>query len=154
MVTRLKTQMTLARLQREMDELRAQRQFRRLESTSGVNLCSNDYLGLSSDPRLKSAIVEALAEAPRVSSTGSRLLSGHDQAWNDLESQLAALVGAEAALYFSSGYMANVGLLTAILGPAATVFSDSANHASIIDGIRLSGAKKMIFPHGDLNALE
>ncbi len=89
-----------------------------------------------------------------MSSTGSRLLSGHAAIWEELELQLARFTGAEEALYFNSGYAANVGLLSAVLRPEDVVFSDSANHASIIDGIRLSGARKVIFPHLDLNALE
>jgi 8-amino-7-oxononanoate synthase len=76
------------------------------------------------------------------------------QAWDDLESQLASFVGTEASVFFSSGYLANVGIFNSLLTPNAIVFSDSANHASIIDGIRLSRASKVIFPHSDLDALE
>jgi 8-amino-7-oxononanoate synthase len=90
----------------------------------------------------------------RVGGTGSRLLSGHDPVWNELEEEFAAFAGTEAALYFSSGYAANLGLLTAALGKVDVVFSDALNHASLIDGIRLSGARKEIYPHRDLNYLE
>ncbi len=81
-------------------------------------------------------------------------MSGNAPVWEQLEERLASFIGAEAALYFSSGYMANVGVLSTLLGPDSTVFSDSANHASIIDGIRLSRARKVIVPHGDLTFLE
>ena len=153
MKARWKTHLTLSRLQAELENLRSDNQFRRLGSVSGVNLCSNDYLGLSRDSRLKGVIRSAL-DQETVSSTGSRLLSGHHDAWDALEAKLASFVGAEGAVYFSSGYMANLGLFTSIIPPTATVFSDSANHASIIDGIRLARCRKIIFPHGDLDALE
>jgi 8-amino-7-oxononanoate synthase len=137
-----------------LDELQSRSQLRRLENTQGVTFCSNDYLGLSTDQRLRDAIAAAMAEGTPVGSTGSRLLSGHAPIWDQLESELARFAGTEAALYFSSGYAANVGLLTSLLRPEDVVFSDSANHASIIDGVRLSGARKVIFPHLDLNGLE
>ena len=120
----------------------------------GIDLSSNDYLGLASDPRMKQAVLEAVDAAPRIASTGSRLLSGHDEAWTALENDFARWVGAEAALYFTSGYAANIGLLSAILRPEDVVFSDSANHASLIDGMRLAKGRRVIFPHLDLNALE
>src|SRR6185312_3462681 len=81
-------------------------------------------------------------------------LSGHDDAWTILENDFAQWIGVEAALYFSSGYAANLGLLSAILRPEDVVFSDSANHASLIDGMRLAKSRRVIFPHLDLNALE
>src|SRR5262249_25031294 len=74
--------------------------------------------------------------------------------WERLETEFAAFAGAEAALYFPSGYAANMGLFGAVVKDGDTVFSDSANHASLIDGIRLSGARKVIFPHLDLVYLE
>jgi 8-amino-7-oxononanoate synthase len=120
----------------------------------GTNLCSNDYLGLSEDPGIKLALAHALEQSDRYSSSGSRLLSGYAAVWDDLEAELASFSGVESALYFSSGYLANAGLLSAIIKPDATVFSDSANHASLIDGIRLAGARKVIYPHNDLNYLE
>ena len=120
----------------------------------GVNFCSNDYLGLAADPRLRDAVAAALAAGSPVGSTGSRLLSGNAAIWEELESELAEFAGSEAALYFNSGYAANVGLFSSLLGPDDIVFSDSANHASIIDGIRLSGARKVVFPHLDLDVLE
>ncbi len=154
MRARWKSHPILERFEAELDDLRARDQFRELPEVEGINLSSNDYLALSDDPRLRFAIMRGLEEGPRWSSTGSRLLSGNARDWEKLESQLASFAGTEAALYFSSGYLANVGLLSAVLQREATAFSDSANHASLIDGIRLSGANKIIFPHLDLDFLE
>jgi 8-amino-7-oxononanoate synthase len=142
------------RILAELADLESRAQLRHLETVRGTDLGSNDYLGLSVDPRIKLAIREAVDSGLRVASTGSRLLSGHDDAWSAVENDFARWVGAEAALYFTSGYAANIGLLSAILRPEDVVFSDSANHASLIDGIRLAKCKRVIFPHLDLNALE
>ena len=144
----------LDRLAAILAALRGADQFRDLRSSGGIPLCSNDYLALATHPELKDAITRAVAENARIASTGSRLLSGNDARWEQLESDFAAFVGAEAALYFPSGYAANIGLLSSVLKPADTVFSDAANHASLIDGIRLSHAKRVVFPHLDLNSLE
>jgi len=138
----------------ELESLREQAQFRALEIPRGINLCSNDYLGLSTDPRLKAALLEGVARASSVGSTGSRLLSGNSREWEDLESEFASFAGTETALYFGSGYAANVGLLNSLLKPGDLVFSDALNHASLIDGIRLSGARKIIYPHLDLQFLK
>lgn len=145
---------TQKRIERELDSLREQLQFRTLEMPAGINLCSNDYLGLAIDPRLKQAVMEAVARSSAVGSTGSRLLSGNSRAWEELESAFADFAGTGAALYFGSGYAANIGLLSSLLKPGDVVFSDALNHASLIDGIRLSGAKKVIYPHRDLRFLE
>jgi len=142
------------RMAQQLGALRAQSQFRTLDTPTGINLNSNDYLGLATDPRLKQAVLDAVARVPAVGSTGSRLLSGNAREWEELESEFAEFVGTETALYFSSGYAANVGLLTSILSPGDTVFSDACNHASLIDGIRLSGAAKVICPHADMSFLE
>jgi 8-amino-7-oxononanoate synthase len=137
-----------------LERLRAQSQFRSLENPHGISLCSNDYLGLAGDPRLKQGVAVAVARSSRVGSTGSRLLSGNSVEWEDLEAEFARFAGTEAALYFGSGYAANIGLLSSILQPGDVVFSDALNHASLIDGIRLSGAAKVIYPHLDLASLE
>ena len=142
------------RIRAELTALESQAQFRRVEVVRGVNLVSNDYLGLATDPRMRQAVLDAVQAAPRVASTGSRLLSGHDEAWDALEREFARWIGADAALYFTSGYAANLGLLSALLRPEDVVFSDSANHASLIDGLRLSKCRRVIFPHRDLNVLE
>jgi len=142
------------RMARELDDLRGDSQYRTLETPRGIDLESNDYLGLAVDPRLKQSVLDAVATATCVGGTGSRLLSGNAPEWEEAESTFAEFAETEAALFFGSGYAANVGLLTSILKPGDTVFSDAANHASLIDGIRLSGAAKAIYPHLDLAFLE
>src|ERR1700676_1125730 len=147
-------QSLLAELQAGLRELESRSQRRTLVEITGVNLCSNDYLGLAENPALKRTVIEATANATRVGGSGSRLLSGHAAVWNELEEEFAAFAGTESALYFGSGYAANIGLLTSLANKNDVIFSDALNHASIIDGIRLSGARKIIYPHRDLNALE
>jgi len=134
--------------------LEARSQRRTLAEVQGVNLCSNDYLGLAGHPALHAAVVKAVEEATRIGGTGSRLLSGHAELWSELEERFADFAGTEAALYFGSGYAANLGLLSSLVGKEDLVFSDASNHASLIDGIRLSGARKVIYSHLDLGALE
>jgi 8-amino-7-oxononanoate synthase len=141
-------------LRAELDRLETRHELRRLGQLEGVNLSANDCLGLSTDPRLSRAVAAALEAGTPVASTGSRLLSGNAVEWERLESAFTRFIGTEAALFFSSGYAANMGLLGAILRPDDTVFSDESNHASLIDGIRLSRARKVIFPHLDLDYLE
>ncbi|MXZ87777.1 MAG: 8-amino-7-oxononanoate synthase, partial [Dehalococcoidia bacterium] len=117
-----------------------------------LNLTSNNYLGLAADPR----VVEASATAARVygaSVSASRLLCGSTPLHEELETRLAALKGQEAALLYSSGYLANLGVLTALAGPGDAIFSDALNHASIIDGCRLSGAGTTIYRHCDAGHL-
>jgi 8-amino-7-oxononanoate synthase len=144
----------LDRMAGNLSALRNANQYRELAIPSGIQLGSNDYLGLSSNAALKDAIARALLSDSHVASTGSRLLSGHHQRWDRLEEEFADFVGVEAALYFASGYAANIGLLASTLRSDDIVFSDAANHSSLIDGIRLSRARKVIFPHLDLNQLE
>jgi 8-amino-7-oxononanoate synthase len=152
--TRLAFNPTLDRIEKELASLRARSLHRTLESMDGSNFCSNDYLALSKHPDLVSAVREAIVPGERVASTGSRLLSGHVDAWEEVEEEFADYVGAEASLFFNSGYAANIGVLTSILRDGDIVFSDSANHASLIDGMRLSRVRKVIFPHLNLDALE
>lgn len=144
----------LSEMETALAALQERSQLRNFTKIEGVNFCSNDYLGLAEDSRLKTALIEAVENARYVGGTGSRLLSGHDLLWNELEEEFAHFAGTESALYFASGYAANIGLLTAVLGKSDVVFSDALNHASLIDGIRLSGARREIYPHLDLNALE
>src|SRR5262249_24272297 len=136
-------QKLLSELKRELAELSARAQLRSFAQVAGVNLSSNDYFGLAQDARLKEATLAAVAACAGVGGTGSRVLSGHDAVWNELEEQFAAFAGTEAALYFQNGYAANIRLLSAELGKGDLVFSDELNHASLVDGIRLSGARKV-----------
>jgi 8-amino-7-oxononanoate synthase len=144
----------LDRLANELSALRTADQLRNLTNPSGIRLGSNDYLGLSTHPRLKSAIIRALEEDERYCSTGSRLLTGNHERWDQLEFAFARFIAADAALYFPTGYAANIGLLASVLHEDDFVLSDAANHASLIDGIRLSRAQRVIFPHLDLDYLE
>jgi len=135
-------------------ELEQRHQRRSLAETKGIDFCSNDYLGLAEHPALKEAVTQAVQKSSRVGGTASRLLSGQTEQWRTLEQEFAKFAGMEAALFFGSGYAANMGLLSALVGTDDVVYSDVLNHASLIDGMRLSGARKVIYPHLDLNALE
>jgi 8-amino-7-oxononanoate synthase len=125
---------------------------RTLRAPSGVDLSSNDYLNLSTDPRVVGRF-QAAAARDGVGSTGSRLLRGHRDAFARLESRFAAFKGAARALYFSSGYLANLAVLATLAEPGDTIVSDERNHASLIDGARLSRARVVIAPHNDPGAL-
>ena len=116
-------------------------------------LASNNYLGLIDHPRLKRAAQEAV-ERYGCGSGGSRLTTGTLPLHTKLEAELAAFKGTEAALLFDTGYMANVGILSALGQEGVVFFSDALNHASIIDGCRLSRAKTIIYSHNDMRDLE
>lgn len=118
-----------------------------------LNLSSNDYLGLAQDPRLIAAS-QAAAARWGVGAGASRLVVGHLALHETVETALAAFKGTEAAVIFSTGYMANVGVIAALMGPGDVIFSDRLNHASIMDGIKLAGAALQRFPHRDLDRLE
>ena len=139
------------------------RSLREIESAQGPRvqiagedyllLCSNNYLGLANHPRL----IESACQAARDFGTGSgasRLVSGSMSLHHRLEERVAEFKSTEAALVYNTGYAANNGILQGLLGPEDTVFSDSLNHASIIDGCRLSGARKLVYPHNDMSALD
>src|SRR5262245_1327349 len=121
----------LNRLEGDLETLRRRHQLRQLSIPTGIELSSNDYLGLSRHPSLKVAIRRALEEDARTGSTGSRLLSGNSERWEAVEAQFAEWIGTEGALYFPSGYAANIGVLTSVLRDTDTIFSDAANHASL-----------------------
>src|SRR5207302_692791 len=116
-----------------------------------INLCSNNYLGLASDPRLKEAARRAIDEYG-VGSGAVRTIAGNMTIPQALERRLATFKRAEAALLFQSGFTANAGTVAALLGKEDVVVSDELNHASIIDGCRLSGAERKVFPHKDIAA--
>lgn len=116
-------------------------------------LASNDYLGLADDPRVKTCAAEALA-AYGAGSGGSRLTTGSLELHGRLERRLAAFKQAQAALLFNTGYMANVGVITALCRKEWVIFSDELNHASIIDGCRQSRAQIVVYRHNDMGDLE
>ena len=147
--------------QLESDGLRRRR--RTLETSCGplarvdgrelISFCSNDYLGLASDP----ALIEAASTGARtwgVGSGASHLVSGHLLPHEALEQQLAAFTGFPKALLLSTGFMANLAIVPAIVGRGDAVFADKLNHASLIDAVQLSRADSQRYPHGDLAALE
>lgn len=156
----------LARIQRGLAQLGEDNLLRSrmlLESAQGahvrvngrdlVSFCSNDYLGLADDPALKDAALAAI----RVSGVGagaSHLVTGHHRLHHEFEQAFADFVGKPAALLFSTGYMANLGVLTALLGRQGEVFADKLNHASLNDAALQCGAKFTRYAHGDLVQLE
>lgn len=115
--------------------------------------CSNDYLGLANHPRIVAAAVDG-AMRYGVGEGASHLLSGHSAVHQHLETSLAEFMRMPQALLFSSGYQANIGAITALVGPGDAVFSDALNHASLIDGVRLSRAEVVRYPHSDHRFLE
>jgi 8-amino-7-oxononanoate synthase len=117
-----------------------------------VNFGGNDYLGLAADSRLREAAIRAIAEQGWGASA-SPLVIGHGEEHQRLEHCLAEFAGTEASLLFTSGYAANVGTIVSLVGPGDTIFSDAHNHASIIDGCRLSRARVEVYPHRDWQAL-
>jgi 8-amino-7-oxononanoate synthase len=118
-----------------------------------LDLAGNDYLGLARSPDVVAGAVAA-AERYGAGSTGSRLVTGTTPLHLELEAQLASWTGAESALVFSSGYLANIGAVTALSGPGTLVVSDESNHASLIDACRLSRARLSVTPNGDAAAVE
>lgn len=118
-----------------------------------INFCSNDYLGLANHPFVIDAFKNA-ADLYGVGSGASHLVSGHSVEHHRLEQDIAQLMGRERALLFSTGYMANIGTINALVGKGDAVFQDKLNHASLLDGGLLSGARFQRFLHNDLEDLE
>lgn len=153
-----------ARLQQRLDALQAQSLYRlrrivdgshgarlRVDGRDCLNFCSNDYLGLAADPRLAEAARRALADCG-VGSGAAALVSGHNRLHRQLEDALAEFLGRPRALLFSTGWAANLGTLRALLGRGDRLVADELNHASLIDGGRLSGAEYRRYAHADLDA--
>ena len=136
------------RLRNGLGELENAHRHRSLERASGVSFVDNDYLALSRSPEILRAGARA-AEVFGAGSRGSRLLGGHSALFEDVENKIADFFGAPAALLFSSGYLANLGVITALSEFFDGIVSDERNHASLIDGIRLSGLPKTIVKHQD-----
>ena len=125
----------------------------RVDGREAWLFAGSNYLDLARHPE----VVEAAARAARdfgCAAAGSRLINGNLDLHETLEAELAAFAGADSALVFSTGYMANVGILPALLGPGDVIVSDALNHASIVDACRLARADVRVFPHADLDALE
>lgn len=156
----------LQHIEEELQGLRQEGLYRSLLSVEGVEgpfvkiggkkylcFCSNDYLGLAGHPRIKRVAQEAI-ERYGWGTGASRLVSGNTTIHEALESALGGFKGTEAALVFPSGYMANVGTITALVGKGDIVIGDRLNHASLIDGCRLSGADFRVYAHKDTEGLE
>jgi 8-amino-7-oxononanoate synthase len=140
-------------LRRRLDELAAAGLGRSLEPARGIDLVSNDTLGLCEHPLLRARMRAALEHEP-AGAGAARMLRGERACFAALETRLARFCGSQAALLFPSGYAANVGLVQALAGREDLVVSDALNHASLIDGVRLSGACKAVVPHLDPGAVE
>ncbi|MFL6073506.1 MAG: 8-amino-7-oxononanoate synthase [Mycobacteriales bacterium] len=125
----------------------------RTAGSKAVDLAGNDYLGLAADPRVVAAAVSAAREWG-AGATASRLVTGTTALHDELEEALADFCGQPAALVFSSGYLANLGVVTSLGGPDALIVSDAHNHASLIDGCRLSRSRVAVVPHGDVAAVD
>ncbi len=151
---------------RELDALDEKGLLRRLAERAGsqsvrlmlddrelVNFGSNDYLALAAEPELRDAVARAMDEEGW-GSGASPLLTGHGSSHQLLEERLARFEGTEAALVFSSGYAANSGTVAALVGPGDVVFTDRKNHASLLDGCRLSRADVRVYPHCDCGRLK
>ena len=139
------------------------RRLRRVENEQGptlvldgrevINFSSNNYLGIANHPVLAAAAKEAI-DRYGCGSGASRLISGNMTLHEELETKLARFKGTGAALVFNSGFQANTGILSTLTAEGDAIFSDALNHASIIDGCRLSRAKSIVYAHGDLDQLE
>ena len=125
----------------------------RIDGRDYLSFCSNDYLGLASHPAVIAALKEG-ADRFGVGSGAAHLISGHSYAHQVLEEELADFVGRPRALLFSTGYMANLGVVTALSGRGDAVFQDRLNHASLIDAARLSDARLVRYAHNDMAALQ
>jgi len=146
-----------------LDAAGLRRQRRRVDRRKGVeihvdgrpvlNFCSNDYLGLADHPALVEAAIEG-AKRWGVGSGAAHLVSGHFAPHEAAEQALARFVGCEAALLFSTGYMVNAGVLSALVGRGDAIFADKLNHASLVDGALLTRADLRRYPHCDMAALE
>lgn len=131
----------------------AQGTLMRIDGREVINFCSNDYLGLANDPRVVQSFQDA-ANLYGVGAGSAHLINGHSKAHHELEERIASWTGREAALLFSTGYMANLAVLSALLSKHDRVFEDKLNHASLIDAGLLSGADFSRYLHGDCSSLE
>src|SRR5436190_10320507 len=158
--------MSVRFIEEELDGLKRNSLLRRLRTVSGeqgpvlnldgrpvINFSSNNYLGLADHPALRAA-AKAAIDRYGCGSGASRLISGNMTLHEQLEEKIAELKGTEAALVFNSGFQANTGILPTLVGEGDVILSDVLNHASIIDGCRLSRAKITVYGHCDLDQLE
>ncbi|WP_039928716.1 aminotransferase class I/II-fold pyridoxal phosphate-dependent enzyme [Leptospira yanagawae] len=140
-------------IQRKLDTIKEKQLFREIKTYLGVDFCSNDYLGLATNSSMLE-YYHSLTDLYPFGSTASRLVRGNYDSMDLFENEFASFVEGEAALLVSNGFVANFGLIDSIAAPDCYVFTDRLNHASILDGIRISGAKKKYYNHLDLNHLQ
>ncbi len=142
------------RLQRELQARAEARALRTLQVHAGlIDLASNDYLGFAQDATLKQLVEQEIAQLPAIGSGGSRLLTGNNAYVETVEQEIAAFHSAPSALFFNSGYEANSGLLSTVVHRHDIILYDALIHASLREGIRLSGAKAYSFAHNDMEEL-
>ena len=141
-------------LKRELEEIKKQNLYReRINVESLKDFCSNDYLGLRKHPEVIEASIKALRDYG-LGSGASQLVSGYTKYHKELEEKLAQFKGVQKCLLFGSGFLANVGAIQVLVGEGDLILSDELNHASIIDGVRLSKADKKVFKHLDYDSVE
>jgi 8-amino-7-oxononanoate synthase len=141
------------RIRARLSERQSRGLTRAMRAPGGIDLSSNDYLKISTDPRVVGGFARGVA-AEGCGSTGSRLLRGEREVFSALERRFATFKKVDRALFFSSGYLANLAVLATLCERGDVIFSDALNHASLIDGARLSQAERVIVPHSDPAALE
>ena len=144
----------MRRLSAEIDQLRGKHAYRSLTLSSGRDFTSNDYLGLARHPALRAAAAAAMQEFGVAGAGGSRLLRGHHELHAQLEERAAKFFGSEKALYFGSGFLANLALFSTLCGRHDAVIFDERAHASIKEGIRASPAARYRAAHNDLESFE
>jgi 8-amino-7-oxononanoate synthase len=141
-------------IEQELNKLKEEGAFRQLKTPkNAINFCSNDYLGLSKHPKVIERAASILKKYG-VGAGASRLVSGNFDVHEELESKIAEYEKTQASIVFPTGYMANLGTIQALVGAGDAVIIDRLDHASIVDGARLSGAKLLVYPHKDTDALE
>lgn len=143
-------------LEQQLQELNQRHLLRSLSASSGIDFSSNDYLGLSKSDLIHQRLIKFLQEqeCPRLGATGSRLISGENEFTHSTEEYLAKEFLSESCLIFGSGYLASLGVINSLATEGTSFFSDEFNHASLIDGMRLTKAPVHVFRHNDLSNLE
>ncbi|MCW7505040.1 aminotransferase class I/II-fold pyridoxal phosphate-dependent enzyme [Leptospira paudalimensis] len=140
-------------IQKKLESIKEKQLFRETKTYHGIDFCSNDYMGLATNSRMLE-YYRSLTDLYPFGSTASRLVRGNYDSMDLFETEFANFVDGEAALLVSNGFVANLGLIDSIAAPNCYVFTDRLNHASILDGIRISGAKKKYYNHLDLQHLQ
>lgn len=136
----------------EISKLKSKNLYRNLKAPEGLDFSSNDYLCLSKNPKILKELKKGI-ELFGAGSTASRLIRGHRTVFDEVEFEFARFVGSESAIFLSNGFVSNLGLIDAIGNTKTLIFTDRLNHASILDGIRISGGQKKYFNHKDLDHL-